>query len=151
MVNVEFSDTIQTSIPPELLGRAALHALNYASQDQDGDLTILLTDDRQLQQLNQQFMSVDAPTDVLSFPEDYIDPDTKTRYLGDVLISYPRSLEQAQAGGHPVEAEIQLLVVHGVLHLLGYDHAEPEEKDEMWAIQEKILTQLGIDHLGNTE
>ncbi|MGE5221052.1 MAG: rRNA maturation RNase YbeY, partial [Omnitrophica WOR_2 bacterium] len=150
-VNVEFSDTIQTSIPPELLGRAALHALSFADQGQDGDLTILLTDDQQLQQLNQQFLGIDASTDVLSFPEDYVDPDTGTRYLGDILISYPRSLEQARAGGHPVEAEIQLLVIHGVLHLLGYDHAETGEKDEMWAIQEKILAQLGIDPIGKPE
>ncbi len=151
MVKIEFSDTIQTSIPPELLGRAALQALSYAGREQDGDLTILLTDDKQLQQLNQQFMNVDAPTDVLSFPEDYVDPDTETRYIGDILISYPRSLEQAQAGGHPVEAEVQLLVVHGVLHLLGYDHANPDEKKEMWAIQDKILAHLGIDHLGYSE
>ena len=69
-------------------------------------------------------------------------------YLGDILISMPRASQQAAVAGHPLEAEVQLLVVHGVLHLLGYDHAEPEEKRRMWAAQADILSSLG---LGNIE
>ncbi|GAB4500321.1 MAG: rRNA maturation RNase YbeY [Anaerolineales bacterium] len=108
------------------------------------DLSILLADDPTLHELNLQFMGVDAPTDVLSFPADEIDPETNRPYLGDIAISYARAFAQAQAGGHSVAHELQLLTVHGVLHLLGYDHAEPEEKARMWQAQSHILAALGV-------
>lgn len=108
------------------------------------DLSILLTDDPTLQELNQQFMGIDAPTDVLSFPAEEIDPETNRPYLGDIAISYARAFAQAQAGGHSVAHELQLLTVHGVLHLLGYDHAEPEEKTRMWQAQSSVLAALGV-------
>ena len=92
-------------------------------------------------------MGVDGPTDVLSFPSDEIDPETGNRYLGDILISVQRAAAQAQIPGHPVESEVQLLIVHGVLHLMGHDHAEPEEKARMWKAQTEILTQLGLGGL----
>ena len=85
---------------------------------------------------------IDAPTDVLSFPSDEIDPDTGFRYIGDIIISYPRAAEQANASGHAVTAELELLIVHAVLHLLGYDHADPVGKDKMWSSQASILTKL---------
>ncbi len=84
------------------------------------------------------------PTDVLSFPASETDPETGTSYLGDILVSIPRAEAQAQAAGHPLEAEVQLLVVHGVLHLLGYDHANPEEKSRMWAAQAEVLEGIGL-------
>jgi probable rRNA maturation factor len=65
-------------------------------------------------------------------------------YLGDIAISLPRATAQAEAAGHPVAAELQLLTVHGVLHLLGHDHAEPEEKAAMWAAQAAVLATLGV-------
>jgi probable rRNA maturation factor len=81
---------------------------------------------------------------VLSFPADEADPDTGHRYLGDVVISFVRAVEQAIEGGHTVEAEMQLLVVHGVLHLLGHDHASKGEKERMWVAQAKVLESLGV-------
>jgi probable rRNA maturation factor len=71
-------------------------------------------------------------------------PETGRYYLGDVIISYPRALEQSAAAGHTVQDELQLLVVHGVLHLLGHDHATEEEKARMWADQQEILAGLGV-------
>jgi probable rRNA maturation factor len=111
----------------------------------DRSLTLVVTDDAQVQSLNRDFLGIDEPTDVLSFPsgESAPDPDTGEIYLGDIIISYPRAQAQAEAGGHPIQQELQLLVVHGVLHLLGYDHAEEEEKAEMWAAQEAVLIRLG--------
>lgn len=100
-----------------------------------------------LHELNRDYLGVDAPTDVLSFPASESDPETGATYLGDILISIPRAAQQAQAAGHPLEAEVQLLVVHGVLHLLGHDHAEAEEKARMWAGQEKVLERLGLGHI----
>lgn len=136
--------------PPDLHAGLFEEAVRAVFQHQQpslwdtADLSILLTDDSALQALNLQFMGIDAPTDVLSFPAEEIDPETNRPYLGDIAISYPRALAQAQAGGHPVAHELQLLTVHGVLHLLGYDHAEPEEKAHMWQVQSQILASLDV-------
>ncbi|MFN2144341.1 MAG: rRNA maturation RNase YbeY, partial [Anaerolineales bacterium] len=86
----------------------------------------------------------DAPTDVLSFPVAFDDPETGSPYLGDILISLPTARKQAETAGHAVQDEVQLLLAHGMLHLLGYDHTTPEEKAKMWTLQDRILTQLGI-------
>jgi probable rRNA maturation factor len=107
-------------------------------------LTIVLTDDEQLHALNREYLDIDAPTDVLSFPASEKDPETARRYLGDILISIPRAEAQAQAAGHALEAEVQLLVVHGTLHLLGYDHAEAEGKARMWKVQAEVLERIGV-------
>jgi len=115
-----------------------------AHQSADGDLSVVLTDDAQLHQLNRDYLGVDAPTDVLSFPSSETDPETGVSYLGDVLISVPRAEAQAQSASHPLEAELQLLVVHGVLHLLGHDHAKPEDKARMWSAQAQVLDKLGL-------
>ena len=84
---------------------------------------------------------------MLSFPADFTDPETEAPYLGDILISFPRAKSQADTIGHSVIDELQVLVVHGVLHLLGYDHAIPEEKEEMWTIQREIFQQLGLENI----
>jgi probable rRNA maturation factor len=109
-----------------------------------GDISVVLTDDAQLQQLNREYLGIDAPTDVLSFPASETDPESGGAYLGDILISVPRAAQQAEAAGHPLSSEVQLLVVHGVLHLLGYDHATAEDKSRMWAAQAAILESIGL-------
>jgi probable rRNA maturation factor len=111
------------------------------------DMTIVLTDDVQLHELNREYLGVDAPTDVLSFPASESDPETGTPYLGDILISIPRAKQQAEASGHSVEDEVQLLVVHGTLHLLGHDHAEAAEKARMWKAQAEVMSSLGLSHV----
>ncbi len=141
MINIE-SSLDPFPVASDLIERAALTALAHESGD--GDITIVLTDDAQLQQLNRDYLRIDAPTDVLSFPASETDPETGVRYLGDILLSIPRAESQARAAGHPLDAEVQLLVVHGVLHLLGYDHAHTEEKSKMWKAQGEILEALGI-------
>lgn len=128
-----------------LLQRAAGEVMDYLGGDMDVDITIILTDDAQIHELNKQYRGIDAPTDVLSFPSGDTDPDSNRLYLGDVVISYPRAQAQAEAGDHPVEAELQLLVVHGVLHLSGYDHVEEQGKTRMSAAQAEILVRLGCE------
>lgn len=152
MINIDnhmdFRDTA-------LLERAALITLesvtplnpDLGTESAHADMTIVLTDDRQLHELNLDYLGVDSPTDVLSFPAGEVDPETEAFYLGDIAISLPRAAGQAQAGGHPVEAEAQLLVVHGTLHLLGYDHSTDEEKVVMWAEQAKVLERLGLSRI----
>ena len=141
MISIE-TESDQT-FPVDLLERAARAVLDLSGVP-DADLTLVLTGDSQVQTLNRDFLGQDAPTDVLSFPADEPDPETGRRYLGDVVISLPRAAEQAREGGHAVESEMQLLVVHGVLHLLGHDHAEVGEKERMWAAQARALERLGI-------
>ena len=137
---------IETEFPfaEELLERAANAALEHESQALESELSIVLTDNARLHELNLNYLGIDSPTDVLSFPASETDPETGERYIGDILISIPRAQEQAEAAGHPLESEVQLLVVHGVLHLLGYDHAEAEEKSRMWKAQAEILAKLGL-------
>jgi len=145
LVSQDLPDSIRSALGDlTFMERAAVQALRQAGAPLDGELTIVLSDDAQLQQLNSQFLQIDAPTDVLSFPSGEPDPDSGASYLGDVLISYPRALAQASARGHTVRAELQLLVVHGVLHLLGHDHAGQDDKARMWALQAEILQSLGV-------
>jgi probable rRNA maturation factor len=141
MIHVE-SAPEHGRIPLELVERAAQAALQH--EGAEGDVTVVLTDDGQLHELNRDYLHVDAPTDVLSFPASETDPETGASYLGDILISVPRAEQQAQAAGHPLTAEVQLLVVHGILHLLGHDHAGPGEKSKMWKAQAGILESLGL-------
>jgi probable rRNA maturation factor len=126
----------------ELISRAADAAL--AHEAAAGELTVVLAGDAQLQALNRQYLGIDAPTDVLAFPGSQPDPETGVLYLGDILISLAQAEAQARAAGHPLESEVQLLVVHGVLHLLGHDHYESEAKSRMWAAQGAVLRHLGL-------
>jgi len=148
MIHIQIDESLENAnalaeLYPAILERAAQQTLQHAGADANAETTIVLSDDAHLHDLNRQFLGIDAPTDVLSFPGGDTDPDSDELYLGDVIISLSRAQAQAASGGHPVQDELQLLVVHGVLHLLGYDHAEEDEKAKMWAIQAGILDSLG--------
>ncbi len=108
----------------------------------EGEVSVVITDDRAVRDLNRRYRGVDAATDVLSFPmQDAEGPrlPEEPPYLGDVVIAFPVAAAQARHYGHSVQEELRLLVVHGTLHLLGYDHATPEEEAEMWQKQEAVL------------
>ncbi len=136
---------------PGQLRAAAKAALAHQGVRPPAELSLVVAGDAYLRRLNRQFMGVDAPTDVLSFPSDeFADKSQVTNYvlrftnsqspyLGDIAISFPRARAQAAGAGHPVEHELRLLVVHGVLHLLGHDHATPAGHARMWQAQEEIL------------
>jgi probable rRNA maturation factor len=144
-VSIQIIDKYLSYIDPIRIRLAVDEALIYAATSDQVSLTVVFEEDERLHQLNNQYLGIDAPTDVLSFPMDYIDPETGICYLGDILISVPRALEQAKSGEHLLEDELQLLTVHGVLHLLGYDHMENGEKEKMQAAQSAILHQLGSE------
>jgi probable rRNA maturation factor len=144
MISFQVAETLgtndqETAHLQDLVERAAQATLQHTNTPQEHELAIVITDDVQLHQLNWDFLGIDAPTDVLAFPSDEVDPDTESQYLGDVIISYERAAQQAASEHHSLENELQLLVVHGVLHLLGYDHDNQEQKTRMWAIQELVL------------
>jgi len=142
-IELQIEPEFEASTPAEKIAQAAAAAVAEILSDLNIGMTIVITTDEQLQKLNLEYLEIDAPTDVLSFPADEIDPDTGERYLGDILISLPKAQRQAEQGGHTLAEELQLLTVHGTLHLNGYDHLEETDKAEMWAVQAKILAAIG--------
>ncbi len=117
------------------------------------ELGVVVTDDATVQRLNRDYAGEDAPTDVLSFPltegEPFVSPPDGVLRLGEVVISYPTAERQAAEAGRATEAEVAHLLIHGVLHLLGYDHAEPEEERRMRAREEALLAAAGLYHSGS--
>lgn len=114
------------------------------------EVGVRVTDDPTVRRLNRRFLGEDAPTDVLAFPMEeragagagFVPPPDGVRHLGEVVISYPTAQRQAREAGHPVERELAWLLAHGVLHLLGYDHAEPEEERRMRERAEVALARV---------
>lgn len=110
------------------------------------ELCIKAVDEDTIAQLNEQWMDKQGPTDVLSFPMDelrpgLVDSEPEEGVLGDLMLCPAVAARQAAEAGHSTEAEIELLTVHGILHLLGYDHAEPEEHREMFGLQDELLAE----------
>ena len=109
------------------------------------DFTLSFVEADEIRELNRNFRQVDSVTDVLSFESDgEIDPETGTEYLGDIIICLEQAAKQAEQSGHSVENEVALLEIHGLLHLLGYDHMDDAQKDEMWHYQDLYLDKCGI-------
>jgi probable rRNA maturation factor len=143
VINVQLPEYPNTDIDADRVRQAAQRTV--ASQRSDEvDLTIVFVNNERIRTLNATYRGLDEPTDVLSFPDDQIDPDTNHLYIGDVIISVETAQVQAEKYGHSLLDEIRLLVVHGALHLLGFDHATQAEKDSMWTVQASVLDQLGL-------
>ena len=144
-IAVRADSAYRKKIASRRLREAAQKTLAHESALSRAEITLVITGDDEIRDLNRQYRGVDAPTDVLSFAEAKADARfVEAVYLGDVVISYPRAEAQAASAGHSVADELLLLVVHGVLHLLGHDHAGRAEKRKMWAAQEEILNELGV-------
>jgi probable rRNA maturation factor len=105
-------------------------------------VTIRVASDIELADLNRRFRRIPRATDVLSFPSGEVDPDSGRIYLGDIVLSLPRAKAQARRAGHSLEREVLLLIVHGMLHLFGFDHNSAARKRKMWMEQAKILARL---------
>ena len=124
--------------------KAALTALKY--ENRTGDLSIQIDTPDRIRELNRQFRNIDRVTDVLTFPAwEGEDPLSGDGYLGDIMICYERASEQAIEYGHSLRRELAFLAVHGVLHLLGYDHMNEEDEREMFSYQEEILNEMGLE------
>jgi probable rRNA maturation factor len=148
-VNVSVLPLYAKDVAKASLQKAARAAFVSAGGESGGALTVMVTDDAQVRELNRVYRGVDAPTDVLAFSEagganEFIPPPGESKYWGDIVISYPRAMEQAVTYGHPFQEELSLLVVHGTLHLMGHDHERADDKEKMWGAQNVALVQLGI-------
>ncbi len=124
--------------------KAAETALQNQGVSLQADLSVVITGDQKLKKLNTKFRGEEHTTDVLSFPSGEFSDGKGHGYLGDVVISLPRARAQAKASGHSLHEELQLLTAHGILHLLGHDHGDAQEKGRMWAAQDEILNRLGV-------
>ncbi len=145
MIDIFVAEDYSEHVDTSLLENAAIQTLKHQGRLEELELSIVVDADERIQELNRQFIGVDAPTDVLSFPADEFDPDTGLVYLGDMILSFPTAKVQAEAAGVPVMDELQLLVVHAMLHLLGHDHADAKGKAAMWAAQSEVLNLLGVN------
>jgi probable rRNA maturation factor len=125
----------------------ARHVLSSMSVSPLAELSLMLVDLKHMERLHEVYMGEPGPTDVLAFPQDDLDSgapvtgsdDVPEALLGDVVLCPAVAERQALAAGHSPKAELHLLCTHGILHLLGYDHADPEEEQEMIAVQTQLL------------
>ena len=156
------TDTVLEGIDyEEVLKEAAEETLKQLGCPYEVSVSLTLTDGEKIHEMNRQFRNVDAETDVLSFPmldlvepagfdgidEDdpgCFDPETGELTLGDIVINLDRVIRQAADYGHSQRREFAFLIVHSMLHLLGFDHETPSEEKDMFSLQEEILNTLGI-------
>ena len=143
-ISIHFEESIPLNLDCDLLERAIRTTLEHHNQP-DVDVTLQLTGDESMQLLNHAYRGIDTTTDVLAFNQGFVDPETDRLYLGDIIISVETAQSQAMENKHSLNKECALLTIHGTLHLLGYDHHDPQKKDELWTIQDKILKDLILD------
>ena len=143
MINLQIHDDFKSEVNDSAIQKAANAVISHLKVPTSHIITIVISDDDTIQELNKTFLDIDKSTDVLSFTSNEMDPETGNNYLGDIIISFPTAQVQALLHDHNIIDEIQLLVIHGFLHLLGYDHSTPEEKNNMWIMQQAILSNIG--------
>lgn len=155
---IEILNEHDYDIPVTRLQEAVSKVFSLEDVPASASLTIAIEDDNAVRALNQQFRGLDSATDVLSFPSgefEFVEGDDaddteydwseeEEVYLGDLAIAYAYAKSQAEREGHDFFDSLCLLVVHGTLHLLGYDHDTPENRKKMWAVQATVLEALGI-------
>jgi len=143
-VSIEINNESGVEADEGALQRLATFALDHLYVHPDAELAILLVDEAAMEQLHVQWMDEPGPTDVLSFPMDELRPGsedevTPAGLLGDIVLCPQVAIAQAETAGHSSMDEMLLLTAHGILHLLGFDHTEPDDEKEMFGIQRDIL------------
>jgi probable rRNA maturation factor len=148
-INIVVDKGFGKQVKRDWLRRVAEKVLTAESADAAAEVGLMITGQERVHELNRQYLGEDRPTDVLAFPmqpapetaerSPFIAPPDGIRHLGEVIISYPQAVIQAAERQHPVKKEIALLIIHGILHLLGYDHDVPEAGRQMRAREAEIL------------
>lgn len=148
-MNIEINNESGVEVDEAAILSVAQYSMNELDVDPFAELSIIVVDLAAMSALHEEWMDEPGPTDVLSFPMDELRPgsvrgeereEESESILGDIVLCPEFAAEQAAKAGHSLDDELALLTVHGVLHLLGYDHAEPEEEREMFALQGELLT-----------
>ncbi|HEY8451094.1 MAG: rRNA maturation RNase YbeY [Micromonosporaceae bacterium] len=154
-MSVEIVNESGVEVDTEAILAVARHALAETGVSPLAELSVLLVDEEYMSELNRRWMGGEGPTDVLAFPMDEGGVDRGPRedggeptLLGDIVLCPEVARRQARAAGHSVRDELELLTVHGVLHLLGYDHVEPEEEREMFTLQDRLLRSWRLARAG---
>ena len=143
-MSIEVNNESGVAIDESELALLARHVLAAMRVHRQAELSVVLVDEPAMEQLNRQWMDEIGPTDVLAFPMDELRPGGEDEapqpgLLGDVVLCPQVAKAQARAAGHSSEEELLLLTTHGIQHLLGFDHAEPEEEKEMFTLQRQLL------------
>lgn len=137
----------------KLIEEVLVHTGKYLNLNEETEVDVTIVDNDTIHQLNLDYRGIDRPTDVLSFAlfegDNQINDLLQSQegiapHLGDIIISYPKIVEQAKEYGHSFERELAFLTVHGFLHLNGYDHQTPEEEKEMFGLQDEVLRTYGL-------
>ncbi|WP_062466694.1 rRNA maturation RNase YbeY [Demequina maris] len=141
---IEVNNETDATIDEVEFAELARYVLGRMHVAEGAELAIMFVDEEAMEQLHLQWMDEPGPTDVLSFPMDELRPGTAEEptpagLLGDIVVCPSVAKRQASSAGHSAEEEMLLLTTHGILHLLGYDHVEPEEEKEMFALQRNLL------------
>lgn len=155
-VDIQILPSFNRRVNKTWLRDLTIAALGLFDPSNPASISILIADDATLRELNLKYRGIDETTDVLAFSlhdSTYDDPESLTGFdfpshgtdeLGDVVISYPQAIRQARENKKTIHSELALLLVHGVLHIMGYDHAEEEDERMMWAKQDEILEMVGL-------
>jgi probable rRNA maturation factor len=144
VMSIEVNDESGAAIDGERVATLARFVLDRLKVHPQAELSVLAVDVATMSSLHQQWMDEEGPTDVLSFPMDELRPgndddEPEPGLLGDVVLCPAVAAQQAASAGHSTAHELDLLTTHGILHLLGYDHAEPDEEREMFGLQTELL------------
>lgn len=148
-MSIEINNESVIPVDEAALQRLSIYALDWLHVHPDAELAIVLVDEGAMEQLHLQWMDEPGPTDVLSFPMDELRPGTEDSItpaglLGDIVLCPQVAIAQAETAGHSPLEELLMLTTHGILHLLGFDHAEPIEEKEMFGIQRDILSGFAV-------
>ncbi|WP_139978374.1 rRNA maturation RNase YbeY [Nocardioides litoris] len=143
-MTIEILDESGTGVDVQHLARLSRFVMDAMRVHPLAELCVKAVDEATITELNEKWMEKEGPTDVLAFPMDelrpgLVDEEPEEGVLGDIMLCPAIAAQQGEAAGHGTLAEIELLTTHGILHLLGYDHAEPEEHAEMFGLQDRLL------------
>lgn len=151
-INVSIEPKLNVSLDENWLQKIAIETLKAEGITSSAEMGLVITDSKTIQKLNRTYRDEDQPTDVLAFhmipgisqelEQPFVRPPDGINHLGEVMISYPQAVKQAQEQGHSMARELALLIVHGILHLLGYDHELPDEEKQMKAKENAIMETL---------
>ena len=138
-MTIELVNRSGALVPDKEITSLLNYGIEYMELNPECEISLSFVDVQEMEELHIKWMQEDGPTDVLSFPMDMPENKDDVVTLGDIVISPAVAAQQAASAGHSVEDEMYILATHGLLHILGYDHADPDEEKVMFALQEKIV------------